>query len=66
MKVGDLVKASYLHEDSPDRHLLGVIVAHVGDPRATGNDVFKVLWTCGSISERMWDYDLKKVTRASR
>ena len=62
MKVGDLVKACYLHEDSPDRHLLGVIVAHVGDPRATGNDVFKVLWTCGSISERMWDYDLKKVS----
>ena len=50
MKVGDLVKAIYLHEDSG---LLGVIVAHVGDPRATGNDVFKVLWTNGSTSERM-------------
>ena len=59
MQVGDLVKAIYL---SADCGLLGVIVAHVGDPRATGNDVFKVLWTCGSISERMWDYDLKKVT----
>ena len=61
MKVGDLVKASYLHEDSPDRHLLGVIVAHVGDPRATGNDVFKVLWTDGEVGEKIWDYDLKKV-----
>ena len=59
MKVGDLVKAIYLHEDSG---LLGVIVAKVDEPRATGNDVFKVLWTNGSTSERMWDYDLKKVT----
>ena len=59
MKVGDLVKAIYLHEDSG---LLGVIVAHVGDPRATGNDVFKVLWTNGEVGERIWDYDLKKVT----
>ena len=63
MQVGDLVKAIDLSADSS---LLGVIVAHVGDPRATGNDVFKVLWTNGSTSERMWDYDLKKVTRASR
>ena len=62
MKVGDLVKAIYLHEDSPDRHLLGVIVAQVNEPRAFGNDAFKVLWTDGNISERMWDYDLKKVS----
>ena len=62
MQVGDLVKATYLHEDSPDRHLLGVIVARADGDRDTGNDAFKVLWTCGSISERMWDYDLKKVT----
>ena len=63
MQVGDLVKASYLHEDSPDRHLLGIILAEVSGKTSTAdNDVFRVLWTCGSISERMWDYDLKKVT----
>ena len=63
MQVGDLVKASYLHEDSPARHLLGIILAEVSGKTSTAdNDVFRVLWTCGSISERLWDYDLKKVT----
>ena len=58
MKVGDLVKAIYLHEDCG---LLGVIVARADGDRDTGNDAFKVLWTNGSTSERMWDYDLKRV-----
>ena len=57
MQVGDLVKAIYL---SADCGLLGVIVARV--PVRTGNPVFRVLWTNGSISERMWDYDLEKVS----
>ena len=59
MKVGDLVKAVYLHEDSG---LLGVILAEISDKTSTAdNDVFRVLWTNGSISERMWEYDLVKV-----
>ena len=59
MQVGDLVKAIYL---SADCGLLGVIVARVEGDRDTGNDAFKVLWTNGSTSQRMWDYDLKKVS----
>ena len=55
MKVGDLVKVL----GSPGG--VGIIVAEVDEPRATGNDVFKVVWTCGGVSESMWDYDLKKV-----
>jgi len=62
MQVGDLVKAIYLYEDSPDRHLLGVIVAQVNEPRAFGNDVFKVQWTNGEVGEKIWDYDLRKVS----
>ena len=56
MKVGDLVKASRF-----GRTMLGVIVAQVDEPRATGNDVFKVLWTDGEVGEKIWDYDLRKV-----
>ena len=56
MKVGDLVKVL----GSPGG--VGIIVAEVDEPRATGNDVFKVVWTCGGVSESMWDYDLKKVS----
>ena len=56
IKVGDLVKASRF-----DRTMLGVIVAKVDEPRATGNDVFKVLWTDGEVGEKIWDYDLRKV-----
>ena len=56
MKVGDLVR----EVGYPDS--LGVIVAQVDEPRATGNSVFKVVWTCGGVSENMWDYDLKKVS----
>ena len=62
MQVGDLVKAAYLHEDHEDSRLLGVILAEVSGKTSTAdNDRFRVLWTCGGISERMWDYDLKKV-----
>ena len=57
MNVGDLVKASRF-----GRTMLGVIVAKVDEPRATGNDVFKVLWTDGEVGEKIWDYDLKKVS----
>ncbi len=64
MKVGDLVASIFLHGDCrgyyPSGHK-GIIVAKVDEPRATGNDVFRVVWTCGGVSERMWDYDLKKV-----
>ena len=57
MQVGDLVKASRF-----DRIMLGVIVAKVDEPRALHNDVFRVLWTDGEVGEKIWDYDLKKVT----
>ncbi len=55
MKVGDLVKVL----GSPGG--VGIIVAEVDEPRATGNDVFKVLWTDGSVTEKIWDYNLFKV-----
>ena len=64
MKVGDLVKALYLHGDSAGTYqpdAVGVIVAKVKMQKPYGNDVFKIVWTCGGISERMWDYDLRKV-----
>ena len=56
MQVGDLVKAIYLSADSS---LLGVIMAKVDT--IEGTEVFKVLWTNGAVSDRMWDYDLYKV-----
>jgi hypothetical protein len=62
MKVGDLVKAVYLRKEDPKQPMLGVILAEVSGKTSTAdNDVFKVLWTCGGISERMWEYDLIKV-----
>ena len=66
MKVGDLVESIFLHGDTrgyyPSGHR-GIIVAKV-EPRmhAAGNDVFKVVWICGGVSDNMWDYDLKKVS----
>ena len=64
MQVGDLVESIFIHGDTrayyPSGHR-GIIVAKVDEPRATGNDVFRVVWTCGGVSESMWDYDLKKV-----
>ena len=56
MKVGDLVKAIYLSADS---NLLGVIMEKVDT--IEGTEVFKVFWTNGATSHRMWDYDLYKV-----
>ena len=62
MQVGDLVKAVYLRKEDPKQPMLGVILAEVSGKTSTAdNDVFKVLWTCGGISERMWEYDLIKV-----
>ena len=62
MKVGDLVKAVYRREAGSVKPLLGVILAEVSGRTSTAdNDVFRVLWTCGGISERMWEYDLIKV-----
>ena len=56
MQVGDLVEAIFLHGDIrgyyPSGHK-GIIVAKVDERRATGNDVFKVVWTCGGVSESM-------------
>ena len=64
MQVGDLVESIFLHGDTrgyyPSGHK-GIIVAKVEQPFEKGNDVFKVVWTCGGVSESMWDYDLKKV-----
>ena len=64
MQVGDLVESIFLHGDIrgyyPSGHK-GIIVAKVDEPRATGNDVFKVMWTNGSLSEKIWDYNLFKV-----
>ena len=63
MKVGDLVKEKYLHGHAPENPLIGIILAEVSGKTSTAdNDVFRVLWTNGSISERMWDYDLEKVS----
>ena len=65
MKVGDLVESIFIHGDIrgyyPSGHK-GIIVAKGDQRRAKGNDVFKGVWTCGGVSESMWDYDLKKVT----
>ena len=62
MKVGDLVKACYLRDGDEEHPLLGIILAEVSGKTSTAdNDVFRVLWTCGGISERMWEYDLMKV-----
>ena len=62
MKVGDLVKAVYLRDVEPETPLLGIILAEVSGKTSTAdNDVFRVLWTSGNISERMWEYDLIKV-----
>lgn len=57
MQVGDLVKAIYLSADSS---LLGVIMEKVDT--IEGMEVFKIFWTNGATSHRMWDYDLYKVT----
>ncbi len=54
MQVGDLVKLI-------SGRATGIIVAKVVEPRATGNDVFKVVWTCGGVTEKIWDYNLHKV-----
>jgi len=56
MKVGDLVKAIYLSANS---NLLGVIMEKVDT--IEGVEVFKVFWTNGATTHRMWDHDLYKV-----
>jgi len=56
MKVGDLVKPIYLSADSG---LLGVIMEKVDT--IEGSEVFKVFWTNGAVSHRIWDRDLYKV-----
>ena len=62
MQVGDLVKACYLRDVESEPPLLGIILAEVSGKMSTAdNDVFRVRWTCGGISERMWEYDLIKV-----
>jgi hypothetical protein len=64
VKVGDLVEAIYLGDvftEPHDQHKRGIIVEKVAMHQPYGNDAFKVVWTCGAVSERMWDYDLKKV-----
>ena len=64
MKVGDLVESIFYHGDTrgyyPSGHK-GIIVAKVDEPRATGNDVCKVVGTEGDITAKIWDYDLTKV-----
>ncbi len=65
MQVGDLVESIFLHGDTrgyyPSGHM-GIIVAEVSGKTSTAdNDKFRVVWTCGGVSESMWDYDLKKV-----
>ena len=62
MKVGDLVRACYLRDGDEEHPLLGIILAEVSGKTSTAdNDVFRVRWICGGISERMWEYDLIKV-----
>jgi len=56
VKVGDLVKPIYLSADSG---LLGVIMEKVDT--IEGVEVFKIFWTNGATSDRMWDFDLYKV-----
>ena len=56
MKVGDLVKVS----GSPGG--VGIIVAEVSGKTSTAdNDKFRVIWTDGSVTEKIWDYNLFKV-----
>ena len=65
MQVGDLVESIFLHGDTrgyyPSGHM-GIIVAKVATELSKGNDVFKVVWVCGGVTDSIWDYDLKKVT----
>ena len=64
MKVGDLVESIFIHGDTrgyyPSGHK-GIIVSKVEQSLSKGNDVFKVVWVCGGVSDGMWDYDLRKV-----
>ena len=54
MKVGDLVKLI-------SGRAIGVIVAEVSGKTSTAdNDKFRVVWTDGSVTEKIWDYNLKK------
>ena len=55
MKVGDLVKL--ISWDG-----VGIIVAEVSGKTSTAdNDKFRVVWTDGSVTEKIWDYNLFKV-----
>ena len=55
MKVGDLVKLI-------SGNGIGIIVAEVSGKTSTAdNDKFRVMWTDGSVSEKIWDYNLFKV-----
>ena len=55
MKVGDLVRTI-------SGRATGIIVAEVSGKTSTAdNDKFRVVWTDGSVTEKIWDYNLKKV-----
>lgn len=55
MKVGDLVKLISWHG-------VGIIVAEVSGKTSTAdNDKFRVVWSDGSVTEKIWDYNLHKV-----
>ena len=55
MKVGDLVKLISWHG-------VGIIVAEVSGKTSTAdNDKFRVVWSDGSVTEKIWYYNLHKV-----
>lgn len=54
MQVGDLVKTI-------SGRAMGIIVAEVSVKAAAANHSFRVVWTDGSVTEKIWDYNLKKV-----
>ncbi len=55
MQVGDLVKLI-------SGNGVGIIVAEVSGKTSTAdNDKFRVVWSDGSVTEKIWDYNLYKV-----
>jgi hypothetical protein len=60
MKVGDLVRDISRFAEPHSDHL-GIIVAKIDDYQALINDVFRVLWADGDMTDKVWDYDLTKV-----
>ena len=56
MKIGDLVRHVLSHYN--EKKYIGVICKEVTGIRGCRNQAFKVVWADGTISSKVWDYDL--------